>query len=111
MTKALARHEAREARVIPIILSPTDLTGTPFAKLQALAKNAKPITRWTKREDAYYDVVETGQRSALFISRAGDQDGASAPTRHPHSPRPYRRGNWLPLVDLLLAKTLYSNSM
>ena len=64
MTKALARHEAGEARVIPIILSPTDLTGTPFAKLQALPKNAKPITRWTKREDAYYDVV-MGIRRAI----------------------------------------------
>ena len=42
---------------MPISLSPTDLTGTPFAKLQALHNNAKPITRWTKREDAYYDVV------------------------------------------------------
>jgi hypothetical protein len=49
---------------IPIILSPTDLTGTPFAKLQALPKNAKPITRWTKREDAYYDVV-MGIRRAI----------------------------------------------
>ena len=57
MTKALARHEAGQARVIPIILSPTDIEGTPFEKTQALPKNAKPITRWTKREDAYFDVV------------------------------------------------------
>ena len=64
MTKALARHEAGQARVIPIILSPTDLTGTSFAKLQALPKNAKPITKWTKREDAYYDVV-MGIRRAI----------------------------------------------
>jgi hypothetical protein len=38
VTKALARHEAGQARVIRIILSPTDLTGSPFAKLQALPK-------------------------------------------------------------------------
>jgi hypothetical protein len=64
MTKALARHEAGQARVIPIILSPTDLTGAPFPKLQALPKNAKPITRWTKSDDTYYDIV-MGIRRAI----------------------------------------------
>jgi len=36
--------------------------------------------------------------SALYTSRAGDQDGASAPTLHPSSPRRYARGIWHPLV-------------
>jgi hypothetical protein len=36
--------------------------------------------------------------SVLSTSRAGDQDGASAPTRHPSSPRPYGRSIWHTLV-------------
>jgi hypothetical protein len=36
--------------------------------------------------------------NALYTSRAGDQDGACAPTRHPYSPRLYATGIWYPLV-------------
>lgn len=43
MTRALARHNKREALVIPIILRPVTLKGTPFEKLQALPKDAKPV--------------------------------------------------------------------
>lgn len=32
----MERHEARQARVIPIILKPVDWRNAPFAKLQAL---------------------------------------------------------------------------
>ncbi len=42
--------------------------------------------------------MSLGGASALYTSRAGDQDGASAPTLHPSSPRPYARGIWHPLV-------------
>ena len=86
MTKALARHEAREARVIPIILSPTDIEGTPFEKTQALPKNAKPITKWTKREDAYFDVVETGQRKRTLQKPCREPGRRKRP--HPSSTQP-----------------------
>ena len=45
MSRALERHERGEARVIPIIVRPTDWEWSPFSKLQALPKDAKPITR------------------------------------------------------------------
>src|SRR5215470_15118354 len=45
MQRALERHAAHEARVIPIILRPVNWEGTPMHKLQALPKNAKAITR------------------------------------------------------------------
>src|SRR5205085_8297896 len=64
MTRALERHKAGEARVIPIILRPTDLKNSPFSRLQALPKDAKPITRWKDRDDAFLNVAE-GIRQAI----------------------------------------------
>src|SRR5258707_8645015 len=39
--RALERHQANEARVIPILLRPTDWSGAPFAHLQALPTDPK----------------------------------------------------------------------
>jgi hypothetical protein len=57
MTRALERHEKGEARVIPIILRACDWTGAPFAKLQALPKDGKPISSWSNADEAYTDVA------------------------------------------------------
>ncbi|HEY1353109.1 MAG TPA: toll/interleukin-1 receptor domain-containing protein [Ktedonobacteraceae bacterium] len=43
MTRAMQRHESGEAQVIPIILRPVDWQGAPFAKLQVLPQDARPI--------------------------------------------------------------------
>src|SRR5947209_11294330 len=59
MTRAMDRYKRNEARVIPIILRPTHWDGTPFATIQALPKDAKPITKWNTEDDALYDVVES----------------------------------------------------
>ncbi|MGG6268502.1 TIR domain-containing protein [Leptolyngbya sp. AN03gr2] len=55
--KALQRHESGEAYVIPVILRPVVWQDAPFAKLQALPKNAKPITKWKDQDEAFFDVV------------------------------------------------------
>ncbi|MCC5646944.1 toll/interleukin-1 receptor domain-containing protein [Nostoc sp. CHAB 5824] len=41
--KAIERHHAGEACVIPVILRSVDWSGATFAKLQALPKNAEPV--------------------------------------------------------------------
>ena len=64
MTRAMERHANGEARVIPIILKPCDWTTAPFAKLQGLPKNAKPISTWSDKDEAYMDVV-TSLRKVL----------------------------------------------
>lgn len=57
MGRAIERHNAKEAVVIPIILSACDWQGTPFSKLQALPKDAKHIKSWPDRDEAWLDVV------------------------------------------------------
>jgi TIR domain len=57
MQRALQRHQANEARVIPILLRPVDWKDAPFAHLQALPTGAKPITSWRNRDAAFTDVA------------------------------------------------------
>jgi hypothetical protein len=58
MKRAIERHERGEARAIPIIVRPAYWKRTPLSKLQALLKNAKPITEWSNRDKAWLNVVE-----------------------------------------------------
>lgn len=62
MKRAMERHESREARIVPIILRPCDWHDAPFGKLQALPRNAKPITTWENIDEAYLDVVQNLRR-------------------------------------------------
>jgi len=54
--QAMERHNAKEACVIPIILRPCDWTETPFGKLQALPKDAKPITECLNHDTAFKEI-------------------------------------------------------
>ena len=64
MTRAIERHRANQARVLPIILRPCDWKGTPFADLQALPTEGKAVTRWPTHDDAFEDVIQ-GIRTAI----------------------------------------------
>ena len=48
MKRALERHDAKEACVIPIILRPVDWEHAPFARLQVRPTYAKPMSKWTE---------------------------------------------------------------
>lgn len=69
LERAMARHENGSARVIPIILRETDWTGTPFRKLQALPRNAEPITNWVNQDQAFTDVAKGIRRVAEELKK------------------------------------------
>lgn len=71
--RAMERHEAGEARVIPILLRPTDWHSAPFGKLQALPRDARPVTAWPDRDAALLDVAQ-GLRAAI-----DELEGRAAP--------------------------------
>ena len=58
MQRAIERHQANEARVIPILLRPCDLVGTPIEPLQALPMNDLPIVQWRSRDQAWLEVAK-----------------------------------------------------
>ena len=64
MERALERHEKGEARVIPVIVRDVNWARAPFAKLQALPKDARPVSNWDDEDSAYVDIVE-GLRNAI----------------------------------------------
>lgn len=56
MACAMERHAAGEARVIPVIARPVDFGGTPFAQLQCLPRDARPVTSWPVRDEAFANI-------------------------------------------------------
>ncbi len=64
MKRAMERHEAGDARVVPVILRACDWTGAPFSRLQAFPKDALPVKKWVDRDEAFLDVAE-GIRKAV----------------------------------------------
>ncbi len=64
MRRALERQWAAKAKVIPLILRPSDWKSTPLGQLQVLPKNAKPVTRWKDQDEAFLEVVQ-GMRDAI----------------------------------------------
>jgi hypothetical protein len=70
--RAIERHDAGAARVIPVILRSCDWHSAPFGKLQALPTNGKAVTLWSNRDQAF-TVIARGIRVAVteIINAAG----------------------------------------
>jgi tetratricopeptide (TPR) repeat protein len=90
--RAMERHEAREARVIPVILRPVDWEGTPFSKLQALPTDAKPVTSWGDRDEAFLSVSKairkalTELRERKALKKLTEENHAFTPANIPRPP-------------------------
>lgn len=75
---AMERHEAGDARVIPVIMRPCDWTGAPFGKLQALPKNARPVKSWPSTDEAFTDVAKGIRKAAEAL--LAQRPAAAQPT-------------------------------
>ncbi|GAB6907756.1 conserved hypothetical protein [Desulfosarcina cetonica] len=58
MKRALDRHNNHEARVIPVILRPTDWRNAPFGKLQALPRDGRPVVKFETLDDGFLEVAQ-----------------------------------------------------
>jgi Zn-dependent metalloprotease len=67
MEASLARHESGKARIIPILLRPVDLEGTPFFKIEPLPKNMRPVTLWNNRDQAWLEIAKGIRESSNQI--------------------------------------------
>ncbi len=71
--RALERHEQGSTVVVPILVRPvTGWDDTPLGRLQAVPRDAKPVTSWRNRDEAYGNVVK-GLRD-LIRGRSGETD-------------------------------------
>ncbi len=62
--RAMEKHEAGQARVIPVILRPVDWHSAPFGKLQALPRDGRAVTKWGNRDEAWHNIAR-GIRGAV----------------------------------------------
>lgn len=53
--RAMDRHTAGTAHVIPILLRPCD---SGLDKFEVLPANRKPVSRWSKRDEAFLDITQ-----------------------------------------------------
>jgi hypothetical protein len=64
VARALERHAASEARVIPVILRPCDWLTAPFGKLLASPTDGRPVTKWPDPDDAFLDIAKAIRAAA-----------------------------------------------
>lgn len=62
LASAMRRHEEGTAHVVPIILRRCDWTDMPYAKLQALPRNATPVTEYPNRDTAFTEIAKGIER-------------------------------------------------
>lgn len=81
--RAIERHNDPNdnARVVPVIVRPSDWMDTEFAALQALPKGAKPISKWDNLDDAYLDIVT--QLKKMIKEMRGENE--KTPVDIPHA--------------------------
>jgi len=91
MKRALAREEAGEARVVPVIVRPCDWHSAPFGKLQAVPKDGVAVThsKWGSEDEAWADVavrlrdlVETLAKRPATAKVAPGAPAGPDPTRY-----------------------------
>lgn len=64
LARALERHEEQSAIVVPVILRSCLWTHMPFAKLQAVPTDGKPVTTFANIDEALTQVAESIRRLA-----------------------------------------------
>lgn len=74
MTRAMERHDAGEAIVIPVILRACDWHHAAFGKLNATPRDGKPITQWPDTDEAFLQVAKAVRGAAESLAtKAGGQ--------------------------------------
>jgi len=85
MTRAMERHAAGAAIVIPVILRACDWQHAPFGKLNATPRDGKPITQWPDTDEAFLQVAKAVRGA---VERLSKTTGAPAPRPRTMAPLP-----------------------
>lgn len=64
MKRAMERHQAGDAIVIPVILRACDWHYAPFGKLLGTPQDGKPVTLWPDRDEAFLLVAKEVRKAA-----------------------------------------------
>ncbi|MGA7495042.1 MAG: toll/interleukin-1 receptor domain-containing protein [Syntrophobacteraceae bacterium] len=87
MNRAIERHNAGDARVIPVILRPCDWQHTPFGNLRATPPDGKPVSRFADQNDAFLLVAKDIRRVVEEMSRGRSTDKKNVQFAHAEQPK------------------------
>ena len=98
MERALERHHAGEARVVPIIVEPCDWasSSSSLRQLKVLPRDGKPVSEWTNENNAYVDVVKELRRILVAdeaIPAVAQEETPAQPAEPISEARRYRVSN------------------
>jgi hypothetical protein len=94
MLRAMERHEAGEAVVIPVILRACDWHHAPFGKLNAVPRDGRPVTLWPDRDQAFLEVAKAVRSAAArFGAVRAPAPGAISPGMDAAAPAAPRSSN------------------
>jgi hypothetical protein len=83
MIRAMERHEAGEAIVIPVILRACDWHGAPFGKLNATPPDGRPVTQYPDRDQALLEVAKAVRGAAERLKPRSARSTADDSTPKP----------------------------
>lgn len=81
MTRAMERHAAGDAIVIPVILRSCLWKDAPFGNLNATPPDGKAVMQWSDRDVAFTEVAKAIKGAAGRLSKRRDAEPAAAPPR------------------------------
>jgi len=110
MERALQRHKLGEAWVLPIILRPVDWKKAPFAHIQCLPRDARPITMWSNQDEAFLSVAQ-GIRSLVDWLRAQPPPMKEQPKEEPLVEDPNTKERWLKEGNILFNAGNYEGAL
>jgi TIR domain len=98
MARAMERHQAGEARVIPVILRHCDWTHSPIGKLLAVPRDGKPVASWPDRDEAFAEVAKQVRQAVEEQAKKTGRPPA-VPASAAASPRPSLSAGLRALVE------------
>ena len=88
MERAIQRHRAENARVIPIIVRPVYLLSSmPLTRLQMLPTGRRSVTTWQNRDEAWEDVAKGIHRTVEEVMKKR-RDNTTGKEMHENPSRP-----------------------
>jgi CheY-like chemotaxis protein len=97
MQLALQRHRAGLTVAVPVMVRAVDWEGAPFADLQGLPTDMKPVTSWANRDEAWTDVAKGIRRAiARLASSRPVSPPAAADLESVPAPSPTAGGTGAP---------------
>ena len=88
MNRAMERHAAGEAKVIPVILRPCDWVHPPLDRLRATPRDGKPVVKYSNIDDAFLEVVQDIRGAIAELTATGRHVTARSSTPSPASDLP-----------------------